>query len=76
MAACIACHGPTGRGNPGAGYPSIAGQHAAYTAIALKSYANGERKAGLNDMMQALSSRLTDEEIQAVSEYIQALASP
>ncbi|HJP41926.1 MAG TPA: c-type cytochrome [Gammaproteobacteria bacterium] len=76
VAACIACHGPTGRGNPGAGYPSIAGQHAAYTAIALKSYANGERKAGLNDMMQALSSRLTDEEIQAVSEYIQALASP
>jgi cytochrome c553 len=76
VAACIACHGPTGRGNPGAGYPSIAGQHATYTAIALKSYASGERKAGLNDMMQALSSRLSDQEIQAVSEYIQALASP
>jgi len=75
VAACIACHGPTGRGNPGAGYPSIAGQHAAYTASALKSYASGERKAGLNDMMQALSSRLSDQEIQAVSEYIQALAS-
>ena len=75
VAACVACHGPTGRGNPGAGYPSIAGQHAAYTAIALKSYASGERKAGLNDMMQALSSRLSDQEIQAVSEYIQALAS-
>jgi len=41
----------------------------------LKSYASGERKAGLNDMMQALSSRLSDQEIQAVSEYIQALAS-
>ncbi len=76
VAACIACHGPTGRGNPGAGYPSIAGQHATYTAIALKSYASGERKAGLNDMMQALSSRLSDQEIQAVSEYIQALESP
>jgi len=32
VAACIACHGPTGRGNPGAGYPSLAGQHAEYTA--------------------------------------------
>ena len=31
VAACIACHGPRGKGNPGAGYSSIAGQHAAYT---------------------------------------------
>jgi len=36
VAACIACHGPTGRGNPGAGYPSLAGQHAGYTKDALK----------------------------------------
>ena len=35
VAACIACHGPTGRGNPGAGYPSLAGQHAEYTKDAL-----------------------------------------
>ena len=75
VAACIACHGPTGRGNPGAGYPSLAGQHAAYTEDALKDYANAERKAGLNDMMQSLAARLTTEEIEAVSEYIQALGS-
>ena len=75
VAACIACHGPTGRGNPGAGYPSLAGQHAEYTEDALKGYANTERKAGLNDMMQSLATRLTAEEIEAVSEYIQALGS-
>jgi len=75
VAACIACHGPTGRGNPGAGYPSLAGQHAEYTADALKDYTNTERKAGLNDMMQSLATRLTAEEIEAVSEYIQALGS-
>ena len=75
VAACIACHGPTGRGNPGAGYPSLAGQHAEYTEDALKNYTNGERKAGLNDMMQSLAARLTREEIEAVSEYIQALGS-
>ena len=75
VAACIACHGPTGRGNPGAGYPSLAGQHAEYTADALKNYTNTERKAGLNDMMQSLATRLTAEEIEAVSEYIQALGS-
>jgi cytochrome c553 len=75
VAACIACHGPTGRGNPGAGYPSLAGQHAEYTEDALKGYTNTERKAGLNDMMQSLATRLTAEEIEAVSEYIQALGS-
>ena len=75
VAACIACHGPTGRGNPGAGYPSLAGQHAGYTKDALKDYTNTERKAGLNDMMQSLAPRLTAEEIEAVSEYIQALGS-
>ena len=75
VAACIACHGPTGRGNPGAGYPSLAGQHAEYTADALKDYINTQRQAGLNDMMQSLATRLTAEEIEAVSEYIQALGS-
>ena len=75
VAACIACHGPTGRGNPGAGYPSLAGQHAAYTQDALKDYTNTGRKVGLNDMMQSLAARLTTEEIEAVSEYIQALGS-
>ena len=75
VAACIACHGPTGRGNPGAGYPSLAGQHAQYTKDALKDYVTLERKTGLNDMMQSLAPRLTTEEIEAVSEYIQALGS-
>ena len=28
--ACMACHGPDGRGNPGAAYPQLAGQHAKY----------------------------------------------
>ena len=45
VAACIACHGPNGKGNPGAGYPVLAGQHASYTIIALKEYANGNREA-------------------------------
>ena len=75
VAACIACHGPRGKGNPGAGYPSIAGQHAAYTKNALIEYTNGNRKPGINDMMQTLASRMTSEDMDAVAEYIQALGS-
>ena len=29
--ACIGCHGPAGEGNPLAGYPRLAGQHAVYS---------------------------------------------
>ena len=75
VAACIACHGPRGKGNPGAGYPSIAGQHSAYTKNALIEYTNGNRKPGINDMMQTLASRMTSEEMDSVAEYIQALGS-
>ena len=73
VAACIACHGPNGKGNPGAGYPVLAGQHASYTIIALKEYANGNREAGINNMMQSIAPRMTDKEMTAVAEYIQAL---
>ncbi|MCG7949520.1 MAG: cytochrome c4, partial [Candidatus Thiodiazotropha taylori] len=35
VAACMACHGPSGAGNPQANFPAIAGQHAAYVEKAL-----------------------------------------
>ncbi len=70
VAACIACHGPTGRGNPMALYPAIAGQHAAYAAGALRAYAAGER---VNAMMQEIAARMSEEDIAAVSSYIQGL---
>ena len=33
VSACIACHGPTGTGNPASLYPMIRGQYAKYTAM-------------------------------------------
>lgn len=70
VAACIACHGPTGSGNPMALYPVISGQHAAYAAGALRAYASGQR---VNAMMQDVASRMSEEDIAAVSAYIQGL---
>src|SRR3954452_18137607 len=37
IAACGSCHGPAGRGNPTALYPSIRGQHATYVEAQLKA---------------------------------------
>jgi len=75
VSACIACHGPTGRGNPAAGYPKLAGQHATYTASQLLAYASQERKSDVteNQMMRNIAALLTEDEIQAVASYIQGL---
>lgn len=72
--ACMACHGPTGRGNPAAKYPALKGQHAAYTAMQLKAYADGSRVgAGPVQMMGDIAASLSQEDIDAVASYIQGL---
>ena len=74
VSACIACHGPSGKGNPLALYPAIYGQGSMYTEKQLNDYANGTRAAiGPVQMMQDISKKLSPEEIQAVSSYIQGL---
>ena len=73
-AACIACHGPTGRGNPAAGYPALQGQHAAYTAKQLNDYASGARATdGKTRVMRDIAATLSPEDIQALSSYVQGL---
>ncbi len=72
--ACLACHGPTGRGNPAAKYPALKGQHATYTAKQLHDYANGDRTTdGKTRVMRDVADRLSDEDIAALSAYIQGL---
>jgi len=73
LAACIACHGPGGAGNPAALYPAIKGQHATYTAAQLKAYKRGERATDQNQMMRNVSAKLTDEQIDALASYVQGL---
>ena len=73
---CMACHGPAGEGNPLAGYPSVAGQHAVYTEKMLTGFRAGTTW-GADDssskIMTDVANRLTDEEIKAVASYIQGL---
>ena len=74
VSACIACHGPNGRGNPAANYPAIAGQYAVYTAKQLRDYASGARKSvGPVQQMRDIALRLSEEDIEAVASYIQGL---
>jgi len=73
-AACLACHGPAGRGNPAAMYPALNGQHAEYTAKQLRDYASGARKSdGRTRIMRDIAIRLSDEDIKAIASYVQGL---
>lgn len=73
VAACMACHGPTGSGNSAANFPSLAGQNAAYVEKALKDFRAGARANDLNKMMQGVTERMSDKEIAAVAQYVQGL---
>lgn len=71
--ACIGCHGPGGLGNPAAVFPLLSGQNADYTADQLRYFRAGERANDPNAVMRGIAERLTDTEIEAVSNYIAGL---
>lgn len=79
VAACTACHSPTGGGNAPAGFPALGGQHAEYIAAQLKMYRKGyEDETGrTNDggamIMRSTAFGLSDKEIEAVASYIAGL---
>ncbi|MCY7295434.1 c-type cytochrome [Alteromonas sp. a30] len=73
LTACIACHGPRGNGTGLAGFPDISGQHAEYTKIQLQQFRDGKRANDLNGMMRDIAKRLTDEDIEVLSQYVEGL---
>lgn len=76
--ACMGCHGPAGEGNPLAGYPALAGQHAVYTAKMLTAYEDGQQWGEDDEasrIMTEVSDTLLAEEIEALASYIEGLHS-
>ncbi len=81
--ACMACHGPIGRGNPAAGYPALQAQHAVYTVKQLDAYAadaryskdaSGKTSASANALiMNTVALRLTAEDRRDLASYIQGI---
>lgn len=82
IAACTGCHGPDGKGNKGAAYPMIAGQHADYIEKQLKAFRLGADQpqaqgARINDgdtkMMRSVAANMSDLQIKAVASFISGL---
>lgn len=72
VAACASCHGPAGAGIP-VQFPRLAGQHAEYTLSQLKLFRSGERANDPSGMMRNIASRMSDQDMAAVADYIQGL---
>lgn len=74
--ACMACHGPSGAGNPGPLYPHVAGQESSYVVRRLQEYRSGDlvfSDAHNYNIMAAVAKQLTDEEINSLASYLQGL---
>ena len=73
--ACMACHGPDGRGMAGAGYPQLAGQWADYVQAKLKDWKNGTSWGDDANakIMPEIARRLGDADIAALASYVEGL---
>jgi cytochrome c553 len=73
--ACMACHTIDGRGNPGAIYAQLTGQHAQYVAAMLKSWHDGASWGtdAHAQIMPSIAKKLDAQDIAAVSSYIEGL---
>ena len=74
IAACSACHSPTGNGNAPARFPSLSGQHPDYIAAALRQFRSEERSNdGDTRIMRDVAAHLTDKELDAVASFAAGL---
>ncbi len=80
--ACIGCHSPAGEGNSPAGYPALGGQYSTYIAKQLRAFrtaahdpedASGRANDGDVAVMRGVAARMTDQEIDAVANFIAGL---
>jgi cytochrome c553 len=71
--ACMACHGPTGKGNGPAKFPALRGQHATYVIKQLNDYASGTRSTGPNGIMQTIAKRLSTDDMRNLASYLQGI---
>jgi len=70
---CTACHGKDGKTPVLPTYPKIAGQNAAYVLQQMKDIKSGARNNGQTASMKGVMHLVTDEEMQALADYVASL---
>jgi len=71
---CSTCHGKDGKKPIMPMYPKIAGQNQAYTLQQMKDIKSGARNNGQTAAMKGVMGLVSEEEMQALSEYIATMA--
>ncbi len=71
--ACQGCHGPTGAGTAGIGFPQVGGQYVDYTLAQLKAFKDGSRKNDAKKLMRSIVEKMSDADMVAVANYIASL---
>ncbi len=79
--ACTGCHSPSGKGNTPAGYPALGGQYAKYIATQLRAFRTAAhdtedpsgRKNDSVAVMRGVTAHMSEQEIDAVANYIAGL---
>jgi len=71
----VNCHGPSGTGNPPT-VPYIAGQYASYMTHQLDLWKRGIRENDALGVMSSIASKMTEEDMRAVSEYYARVRPP
>jgi cytochrome c553 len=73
--ACVSCHGANFAKPIDPSYPKLAGQHADYLTVALKSYkTEGNAKVGrANGVMAGIAKQYSNAEMKEIAKYISSL---
>jgi cytochrome c len=67
---CHTCHGETGSDAILPIYPKVSGQNATYLLAQMKDIRDGRRTNGLSAAMRAVVSTVTDEEFEAIADWL------
>lgn len=67
---CNTCHGETGAQPIMPLYPKVSGQNAPYLMQQMKDIRDGKRTNGLSVAMKAVVGTVTDEEFQAIADWL------
>jgi len=72
---CMSCHGENGKGQAPniSTYPVIGGQRKGYLRAQLMHWRSGERSNSPDGVMNNVAKKLTDSEIEALTNYISGL---
>jgi len=75
LAVCVACHGANFSTTPDPANPRLAGQHADYLTLTLKSYQAdaGHLVGRSNPTMNAMAKTLSETELRQVAEFLSSL---